>query len=359
MRIPLAAACCVVLAACGGAQEKPKPPPDEKEKKGLSVGDAAPPLTVTSWLAGTPVKTFESGKVYVVEFWATWCGPCIASMPHLGGLQAEFKDQGLVIVGVTNKDENNTKEKVDKFVEKRGKRYGYTFAWCDTGATYGAYMDASGQDGIPCSFVVDKAGKLAFIGHPAELDGVLPKVLAGTWTGEADIKALRAANKAADEELQKIFRQLDKDPAAVLTGLAEFAKKNPDRAKQDLFKLRVVVAQLKAKKLEEAKAGSEELVKAATARSNGEVLGYVASVWTDTDLNPDKKYHDLAIKAVDAILKLDGDDDLGALMTAAQVYKAMGQTDKALDYVGKAIKAADNPRVKAELEKVAEEFKKK
>src|SRR5262245_9253618 len=158
MRTLLAAALCLTVAACGGAQEKPKA--DEKEKKAaLAVGDAAPALTVTSWVAGTPVKNFEPGKVYVLEFWATWCGPCIAAMPHLGGLQAEYKDQGLVVVGVTSRDGNNTKEKVDKFVEKRGKRYGYAFAWCDSDAMDKAYMEAAGQEGIPCSFVVDKAGK--------------------------------------------------------------------------------------------------------------------------------------------------------------------------------------------------------
>src|SRR4051794_18757941 len=102
MRTPLAAVVCLSLAACGGAQEKPKPA-DEK-KADLSVGDAAPPLAVTKWVAGAPVAKFEPGKVYVVEFWATWCGPCIAAMPHLAGLQADYKDQGLVVLGVTSKD---------------------------------------------------------------------------------------------------------------------------------------------------------------------------------------------------------------------------------------------------------------
>jgi thiol-disulfide isomerase/thioredoxin len=351
MRLFLAAACCFVLAACGDAQEKTKKP-------ALAVGDPAPALAVTTWLTGSPVKSFEPGKVYVVEFWATWCGPCIASMPHLGGLQAEYKDQGLVIVGLTNKDPNNTQDKVVKFVDKRGKRFGYTFAWCETDAMQTAYMDAAEQQGIPCSFVVDKGGKLAFIGHPMELDGVLPKVLAGTWKGEEDLKALRAANEAADKEMQSIFRKIETDPAAVLDGLASFATRHPDKAKDDMFRVRTVVAQIKAKKYDDAKAASEALIKKGVERSHGELLGYVASVWAAKELNPERKNTDLAQKAIEAILKVEGEDDIQALVTAAQTYQALDLSDKANEYIGKAIKAADDPRTKAQLEQIADQMKK-
>ena len=78
-------------------------------------------------------------------------------------------------------DPSNTAEKVAEFVVKRGKKLGYTFAFADNRDTYEAYMKAAGQNGIPCSYVIGKDGKLAFIGHPALLDEVLPKC-GGTWT---------------------------------------------------------------------------------------------------------------------------------------------------------------------------------
>jgi len=62
-----------------------------------NIGDPAPPLRVTQWIKGTPVDQFEKGRVYVIEFWATWCKPCVAAMPHLSVLTREYKEKVTVI----------------------------------------------------------------------------------------------------------------------------------------------------------------------------------------------------------------------------------------------------------------------
>ena len=122
MRTLLAVAALAGLAAAVGAQDKKDPPAKAAPKKPeitLKVGDPAPPLKATKWLQGTEITGFATGKVYVVEFWATWCGPCIVMMPHMSDMQEEFKDRGVTFVGFTAKDPNNTQEKVVQFVEKR------------------------------------------------------------------------------------------------------------------------------------------------------------------------------------------------------------------------------------------------
>ncbi len=65
----------------------------------LNIGDPAPSLQVREWIKGRPIQRFEKGHIYVVELWATWCGPCIAAMPHLSALAREYKDK-VTILGI-------------------------------------------------------------------------------------------------------------------------------------------------------------------------------------------------------------------------------------------------------------------
>ncbi|MFA7228264.1 MAG: TlpA disulfide reductase family protein, partial [Melioribacteraceae bacterium] len=57
----------------------------------VTIGDNAPALKVSKWVKGTAVEKFEKGNFYVVEFWATWCGPCKQSIPHLTELADKYK----------------------------------------------------------------------------------------------------------------------------------------------------------------------------------------------------------------------------------------------------------------------------
>ena len=68
----------------------------------LNVGDAAPPLSIVEWVKGDEFDLAKDMKrqFHVVEFWATWCGPCIQAMPHLSALQAEYEGRGVTIIGI-------------------------------------------------------------------------------------------------------------------------------------------------------------------------------------------------------------------------------------------------------------------
>jgi thiol-disulfide isomerase/thioredoxin len=75
---------------------KPTPAPEPS----LHAGMLAPEFKVEKFLKGTPFTGLEKGHVYVIEFWATWCGPCVMSMPHLSQLQREYASKGVTICGV-------------------------------------------------------------------------------------------------------------------------------------------------------------------------------------------------------------------------------------------------------------------
>ncbi len=90
------------------------------------LGDPAPPLQISEWVKGGPVKLADGkGKtIYVIEFWATWCPPCRASIPHLTELQKKFKDKGVVFVGISNEKLATVK----KFVKQMGDKMDYVVA---------------------------------------------------------------------------------------------------------------------------------------------------------------------------------------------------------------------------------------
>jgi hypothetical protein len=256
-------------------------------------------------------------------------------------------------VAVTSKDPNNSLDQVEKFVNDRGSKFAFGFAFCETKAIQESYMDAADQNGIPCSFVIGKDGKIAFIGHPMELDDVLPKVVAGTWRGAADVAEIKAINA----EFDKIQESADKDPAAALVALEEFGKKYPHKTKSDQYGVIRMAFLLWAKKPDEAKAAAEPLVKKFAEKGNAGGLNSVRGIWSSPEVNPDKKHTDFAIVVAEAQLK-SGKANPITLAQVADTYAFAGQKDKAVELLDKAIAAAgENAKLKEFLTKRLEKVK--
>jgi thiol-disulfide isomerase/thioredoxin len=348
MRKVIAALLVVALSAAGGFAQDKK---DDKKPK-LGVGDAAPALKVTEWMNGSEPKTFEKDKVYVLEFWATWCGPCIGAMPHLTELAKANAAKGLVVIGLTNKDDRgNNQKSVAAFVEKnKGEKLGYVVGFSDGEETYNAYMEAAGQDGIPCSFVIGKSGKVEYIGHPTNLDEVLPKVLDGTWKGKADADAMEAREK----ELEKVFEE--KTPEARLAKLEAFIKKYPEKAKGDDVRGMQLSLFLESKKFDDARPIAEAFI-AESEKKKKIVPAVYALGFADKQANPDKKHFDVGVKALETALKIE-EKNLQLLMAAVEIYTSAGDKDKAAAYGKRAIEAAPNEQTRKEVEKAVDEIKK-
>ena len=178
----------------------------------LTVGSKAPALDIEHWISTgggfDKVSQFDEGKVYVVEFWATWCGPCIRSMPHLAELQAEYAEKGVQFISVSDEDLDTVQEFLDGDVPEqlRGEDESegaesdedeaadptfadLTSAWSLTTdpdeSVSNDYMGAAYQNGIPTAFIVGRTGEIEWIGHPATIDPVIKQVVAGDWDREA------------------------------------------------------------------------------------------------------------------------------------------------------------------------------
>ena len=100
------------------------------------LGEKALPLKIKEWIKGQPVDVtkVDGKRVYVVEFWANWCAPCIHSIPHLTELQRKFGDKNVTFIGVSV-DNDKTVEKVKPFVKDMGDKMDYTVAIDDGGQT--------------------------------------------------------------------------------------------------------------------------------------------------------------------------------------------------------------------------------
>src|SRR5690606_26449679 len=141
-----------------------QPQAEKDEEKFFTVGDKAPALDIEHWVIGDKVAEFEEGKVYIVEFWATWCPPCRASMPHLTELQQKYKDYGLTIIGVSDESLDVINEFLEKDHPQLNKPWRevvqYRLTTDPDGSVYKDYFYAAGQQGIPTSFIVGKTGEI-------------------------------------------------------------------------------------------------------------------------------------------------------------------------------------------------------
>jgi thiol-disulfide isomerase/thioredoxin len=319
----------------------------------LKAGDPAPALKADQWWNGDAVTQLKAGNVYVVEFWATWCGPCIVMMPHLSELQEKYKDQGVIFIGYTARDPNNTLAKVRAFVEKRGRKLKYRLAYSEDRSTYEAWMKAAGRSGIPCCFVVDRQGKIAYIGHPMYLDVVLPKVVADKWK----LDDLAEVEKV-EQEVEGVFAA-SKNPEEFLKKLEEFEKKHPEMGAIPYFNAPRVLSLLQLGKVEEAKKAAERIFDQALHREDSSALQSLVGLLTTPQASQHKELTALALRGAQGLLKINGDKDPVALYFLAEAHFVAGDVAKAKEWGAKALEAAEQePQLKRQIQQRISRYEK-
>ncbi len=202
----------------------------------LGVGDPAPPLVQGDYVQGEPIEKMEAGQIYVVEFWATWCGPCVDAIPHVNALQRQYADNGVVMIG-QNVWEDDTSA-VKPFIEKMGDDMTYRVAFDEDGKMAETWMEAAEQNGIPAAFIVDREGVIAWIGHPMGMDEPLAQIVAGTYDPAAEADK-QAQLEALGEKIDAAMQAGNVDEAVVL--LDEVAALLPEAMRPQLALSRLMM----------------------------------------------------------------------------------------------------------------------
>lgn len=352
----------------------------------LTIGSQAPALDIEHWVSDgggrlKPVTDFEKGNVYVVEFWATWCPPCVASMPHIAELQKKMIDQNVQIISVSDEDLDTVEQFLDRAVpagiarslqkqqeiadEKPGqvdqeKQTGdpgldstneankltfreltsaYSLATDPDQSVYNDYMVASGEGGIPTAFIVGKQGLIEWIGHPMELDDPLEQVVEDKWDREAYLKN-RAQQASIEQAIMEVYEELQN--GKIDKGLKKLDTLIQDHKGTELsVGLRALRIQL-FMQIDPAKA-AKELNDVAAEIADAQVLNGIAWSIVEYDEEGESELSDdllaAAVTVAEKAVSLAPED--GAVLdTLSHLVYMQGDLDRAIKLQTKAIELA-------------------
>lgn len=308
-------------------------------KRTLAAGDPAPALQCGTFLRGDPFDAFPPGRITVVEFWATWCGPCVGAFPHLSAVQHEYRERGLTVLGVDVWEEKGPvargADEVRKFVESRAAQLGYSVALDRAdGAMARNWLEAAGLRGIPATFVVDGAGKLAWIGHPNALVLVLEELYAGTWDVQAGPARLEAARAAIVAACGRYSESL----AAGEDAWKEVSARYPSYAPRFLDQR---YTEMLAHGHTEAgyALGREMLARARAARDSIAAMDVVTPMM-DTERPPKSIDRALALEVAGVVLEIGDPTDPGRHISLVQIHYFLGNLEEAAKHRALALELA-------------------
>ncbi|NBV52582.1 MAG: TlpA family protein disulfide reductase, partial [Verrucomicrobia bacterium] len=338
---------------------------------GLKVGDPAPATRPESMLQGEAVKDFKKGDVYVFECWASWCGPCVAAIPHLNDLHKKMSKKGVVITGVNvweGERDAASAQRAKDFLKSQGEKMSYRVALGGK-AFIKDWLEAAEVNGIPHAFVVAD-GKIAWMGHPMQLtDEVIGDILTGTPLAAAapvadkipqrrlSKPAVAAGTTPNDPEMAAAQAKLDalseamrnRDWAAAEKALPAAAGVLPAQEGKELRES--IEAQIGLARGDPGKFYAQLKRLAEEDFDDAEALNEIAWRLLTMKAFEGKRNLPLAEKCAVQSVALSKEAQSDKLDTLARLRWLQGKKEEAIRWQIKAVDKADEPRMKALLQK--------
>lgn len=342
----------------------------------LKIGDPAPSIKVQAWVRGEPITQFEKGKVYVIDFWATWCGGCIASFPHISAVAEKYKDQVRFISVDSYEEAGENKGKdpvaiVREFLKTpQGQKLTIDVAVDGLSKNmYNSWINPLRRQGFPTTFVINQEGKIAWIDVNLDhLDWVIGQVLAKTW--DLDKAASVMQKKDAIEDMMlKTFKeqgglykegQDKKSWETILSASEAFEKQFPDRKDAVAFFKFMALSVLDKAKIPDL---LEEMADDPLCRylnmSDAAGLTLQRADLTKRDFAAIAKVEERLLLNEFATIGYNGGKSISAYEQLASTYEKAGNLAKAAESVKKAIEMAiDQKAPEEEIKKLRDSLNK-
>ncbi len=336
---------------------------------GLTIGGKAPTFSVATMVKGSKVDL--SKGVHVVEFWATWCGPCKVSIPHLTELAHKYK--GKVDFTGVSVWENGADQlgQVKKFVAAMGPKMDYNVAFDGAPkAMDNGFMKAAKQNGIPSAFLV-KNGQVLWIGHPMDgLDEAIGQVLNGKFNvaaAKAKFDGQAAEAEAQEKAQAEMVRLLTPAMTSLRAKKYDDALVELDKVKSDnpIINMQVSAMRFNALAMSGNPAILDESKKivASDLGKNAMLMNQLAWSLVDPQSKVPSPNYEAAVVLAEAAAKASDMKDASILDTYGYALFKAGKTQEAIEVQTKAVELAKtdkniDPTTLKDLQGRLEEFKK-